>query len=88
MSFSDILKKYNMPNPITIIFYRYENGILTENDGWHDYTKKIVIDRLKRQNEKITYKALIRNVTGEIWHRIDLTKSEYYKKQPKQMKLF
>ena len=75
-----------------IIFYRYENGKLTKNDGWHDYNRELVIDRIKRQDENVQYKALIRESYFEgckgVWHELDLTKSGSYKRKPKQLSLF
>lgn len=73
-----------------IVFYRHENGRLVENDGWHKYDRKLVLDRIKRQNERVTYRALIRGGWCEfdVWHELDLTKSALFKKQPKQLTLF
>lgn len=45
---------------MTIIFYRYEDGRLVENDGWHRYSRKLDEDRINRQNSRVTYQALIR----------------------------
>ena len=76
---------------MTIIFYRYENGILTKNDGWYDYNRELVIDRINKQNENIEYKALIRGTNADfndMWHELDLTKSELYKRKSKQLSLF
>lgn len=76
---------------MTIIFYKYVNGQLVENDGWHEYDRKMVIDRIARQNSRITYKALIRESyfeTVKVWHELDLTKSKLFRKEPKQYNIF
>lgn len=78
---------------MTIIFYRYEDGRLVENDGWHTYDRKLVLDRIKRQNSRVHYKGLIRESYFEgckgVWHELDLTLSKWYKShQPKQLSLF
>ena len=76
---------------MTIIFHRYENGRLVENDGWHRYSRKLVEERISRQNDRVTYKALIRNEWWQpwkVWHELDLTKAKIYKKQTKQLTLF
>ncbi len=76
---------------MTIIFYKYVNGQLVENDGWHEYDRKMVIDRIARQNSRITYKALIRESyleTVKVWHELDLTKSKLFRKDPKQYSIF
>lgn len=77
---------------MTIIFYKYVDGILEENDGWHEYNRKLVLDRIARQNNRITYEALIRESYYEkvkVWHELDLTKSTLFKrKEPKQYSIF
>ena len=77
---------------MTIIFYRYEDGQLVENDGWHRYSRKLVDDRINRQNSRVTYQALIREEWWQpwkVWHKLDLTKSKKYKQRnPIQLTLF
>lgn len=77
---------------MTIIFYKYYNGRLVENDGWHQYKRELVIDRIKRQTESVKYKALIRESYLEdckgVWHELDLSKSVLFKRQPVQLTLF
>ena len=77
---------------MTIIFYRYEDGRLVENDGWHRYSRKLVEDRINRQNSRVTYKALIREEwlqPCKIWHELDLTKAKRFRqRQPRQMTIF
>lgn len=78
---------------MTIVFYKYVDGELEENDGWHEYDRKLVIERIARQNNRITYKALIRESYYEnvkVWHELDLTKSKRFKKRqtPKQYNIF
>lgn len=74
-----------------IIFYKYVDGQLVENDGLHEYDRKLVIDIIARQNSRITYKALIRESyfeTVKAWHELDLTKSKLFRKEPKQYSIF
>lgn len=74
-----------------IIFYKYVDGVFVENDGWHKYDRRLVLDRIGRQNEHVRYKALIRESFPdecETWHRLDLSKSKKFKKQPRQLNLF
>lgn len=75
-----------------IIFYKYVDGRLEENDGWHKYDRRLVLDRIRRQNEHVRYKALIHESTFidncEVWHRLDLSKSKKFKKQTRQLNLF
>lgn len=74
---------------MTIIFYKYVNGKLVENDGWHEYDRKLLINRINRQNEHITYQALIRESyyeTTKVWHELDLTKSRLFKQKKKEIK--
>lgn len=69
---------------MTIIFYRYEKGRFTENDGWHKYDRSLIVDRIRKQDESVTYKALIRGDLEDnplIWHELDLTKSRLFHKQ-------
>lgn len=77
---------------MTIIFYRYEDGKLVEYDGWHRYSRKLVEDRINRQNSRVTYQALIREEWWQpwkVWHKLDLTKSKKYKQRnPIQLTLF
>jgi len=77
---------------MTIIFYRYDKGKLVENDGWHTYSRELVVDRIKRQNGRIHYKALIRESYFEqckgVWHELDLRKSRLFRQEPKQLALF
>ena len=77
---------------MTIIFYRYVDGVLVENDGWHEYDRKLVLDRIARQNTRVKYEALIRESYYEkchfVWHELDLSKSKRFRKQPVQLSLF
>lgn len=76
---------------MVIIFHKYVDGRLVENDGWHRYSRKLVEDRISRQNSRTTYKALIREEWWQpwkIWHRLDLSKSMLFKRQPVQLTLF
>lgn len=77
---------------MTIIFYRYEDGKLVQNDGWHRYSRKLVEDRINRQNSRVSYQALIREEWWQqvkVWHELDLTKSKKYKQRnPIQLTLF
>lgn len=76
---------------MVIIFYKYVDGVFVENYGWHKYDRSLVLDRIGRQNEHVRYKALIRESFPdecETWHRLDLSLSKKFKKQPQQLNLF
>lgn len=77
---------------MSIIFYKYVDGRFVENDGWHEYSRNLVLDRIARQNTRVRYEALIRESYYEkchfVWHELDLSKSKICKKQPVQLSLF
>lgn len=72
-----------------IVFYKYINNNLVKNEGWYPYSRNLISKKIKEQTNSIRYKALIRTHAADyrneldVWHELDLTKSEYYKTQKK-----
>ena len=72
-----------------IVFHKYINNKLIKNEGWYSYNRNLISKKIKEQTNSIRYKALIRAHATDyknelnVWHELDLTKSEYYKTQKK-----